>query len=63
MKKIQKLHSINLNLFGKRDPVRHGTITPAEIDDNRRSPGRAPGVVSCPPDLYASVRRCGPARA
>ncbi len=32
MKKIVVLHGVNLNMFGKRDPVQYGTITLEEID-------------------------------
>jgi 3-dehydroquinate dehydratase-2 len=32
MKKILVLHGINLNMFGKRDPVQYGTTTLREID-------------------------------
>ncbi|MBF0377700.1 MAG: type II 3-dehydroquinate dehydratase [Desulfamplus sp.] len=33
MKKIIVLHGVNLNMFGKRDPVQYGTITLKEIDE------------------------------
>jgi len=63
MKKCLPPRAIHHEMFGQRDPAQYETITPAEIDDNRRSPGREPGVVSCPPDLSALVWRCGAARA
>lgn len=31
--KIAVLHGVNLNMFGKRDPVQYGTITLDEIND------------------------------
>ena len=34
MKKILVLHGVNLNMFGKRDPVQYGTITLNEINEN-----------------------------
>jgi 3-dehydroquinate dehydratase-2 len=36
VKKILVLHGVNLNMFGKRDPVQYGTITLAEIDGKLR---------------------------
>ncbi|MGD9212077.1 MAG: type II 3-dehydroquinate dehydratase [Desulfobacteraceae bacterium] len=33
MKKILVLHGVNLNMFGKRDPVQYGNITLKKIDD------------------------------
>ena len=38
--KILMLHGINLNMFGKRDPVQYGTITLAEIDEKLRALGK-----------------------
>jgi 3-dehydroquinate dehydratase-2 len=32
MKKVLVLHGVNLNMFGKRDPVQYGTITLDEIN-------------------------------
>lgn len=32
MKKIIVLHGVNLNMFGKRDPLQYGTVTLEEID-------------------------------
>lgn len=32
MKKIVVLHGVNLNMFGKRDPLQYGTLTLEEID-------------------------------
>lgn len=32
MKKIVVLHGVNLNMFGKRDPLQYGTVTLEEID-------------------------------
>ncbi len=34
------LHGINLNMFGKRDPVLYGTITLAEIDAQLQALGK-----------------------
>ncbi len=34
MKKVLVLHGVNLNMFGKRDPVQYGTITLDEINKN-----------------------------
>lgn len=33
MKKIVVLHGVNLNMFGKRDPIQYGTMTLKEIDE------------------------------
>ena len=44
MKKFLMLHGINLNMFGKRDPVQYGTITLAEIDGKLRSLAKELGV-------------------
>jgi 3-dehydroquinate dehydratase-2 len=44
MKKFLMLHGINLNMFGKRDPVQYGTITLAEIDAKLRSLAKELGV-------------------
>jgi 3-dehydroquinate dehydratase II len=38
------LHGINLNMFGKRDPVQYGTITLAEIDARLKALGKELGV-------------------
>ena len=32
MKKILVLHGVNLNMFGKMDPIQYGTITLDEIN-------------------------------
>jgi 3-dehydroquinate dehydratase-2 len=40
MKKILVLHGVNLDMFGKRDPAKYGTITLAEIDEQLRVLGR-----------------------
>jgi 3-dehydroquinate dehydratase-2 len=32
MSKILVLHGVNLNMFGKRDPIQYGTVTLPEID-------------------------------
>ncbi len=48
MKTILVLHGINLNMFGKRDPARYGTVTLAEINEQCRKLGSALGVeVTC----------------
>src|SRR4051794_4602264 len=44
MKKILMLHGVNLNMFGKRDPVQYGTITLAEIDEQLRTLAAELGV-------------------
>jgi len=36
---ILVLHGINLDMFGKRDPVQYGTVTLAEIDEQLRALG------------------------
>jgi 3-dehydroquinate dehydratase-2 len=41
---ILVLHGINLNMFGKRDPVQYGTITLAEIDARLQAIGKELGV-------------------
>lgn len=48
MKTILVLHGINLDMFGKRDPARYGTVTLAEINEQCRKLGSALGVeVTC----------------
>jgi 3-dehydroquinate dehydratase-2 len=42
--KILMLHGINLDMFGKRDPVQYGTVTLAEIDTRLRSLGQELGA-------------------
>jgi 3-dehydroquinate dehydratase-2 len=44
MKKFLVLHGVNLNMFGKRDPVQYGTITLAEIDARLQALGKELGV-------------------
>lgn len=44
MKTILVLNGINLNMFGKRDPVQYGTATLAEIDASLLALGRELGV-------------------
>ena len=44
MKKILVLHGINLNMFGKRDPEKYGTLTLAQIDEEVKTLGRELGV-------------------
>lgn len=34
MKKVLVLHGVNLNMFGKRDPAKYGTITLDEINQS-----------------------------
>ena len=42
--KILVLNGINLNMFGKRDPVQYGTVTLAEINANLKLLARELGV-------------------
>ena len=42
--KILVLNGINLNMFGKRDPVQYGTVTLAEINANLKALGKELGV-------------------
>ena len=42
--KILLLHGINLNLFGKRDPVQYGTVTLAQIDAQLQALGSELGA-------------------
>lgn len=42
--KILILHGINLNMFGKREPAKYGTITLAEIDARLLELGKELGV-------------------
>lgn len=47
-KKILMLNGVNLNMFGKRDPVQYGTITLEEIDARLLALGAELGVaVEC----------------
>ena len=41
---ILVLNGINLNMFGKRDPVQYGTVTLAEINANLKALGKELGV-------------------
>ena len=42
--KILVLNGINLNMFGKRDPVQYGTVTLAEINSNLKVLAKELGV-------------------
>ena len=42
--KILVLHGINLNMFGKREPAKYGTITLAEIDAKLLALGKELGA-------------------
>jgi len=44
MKKILVLHGVNLNMFGKRDPVQYGTITLDEINKKLKELAKELGV-------------------
>ena len=45
---ILMLHGVNLNMFGKRDPVQYGTATLAEIDAQVQALGQELGAtVEC----------------
>lgn len=44
MKKILVLHGINLDMFGKRDPIQYGTITLEEINEKLKTLGKELGV-------------------
>jgi len=43
MKKILVLHGVNLNMFGKRDPIKYGTITLDEINGKLEELGKELG--------------------
>jgi len=46
--KVLVLNGVNLNMFGKRDPVQYGTTTLAEIDASVVALGKELGVdVTC----------------
>jgi 3-dehydroquinate dehydratase-2 len=44
MKKILVLHGVNLNMFGKRDPAKYGTITLDEINQRLHALAKELGV-------------------
>ena len=44
MMKVLMLHGVNLNMFGKRDPVQYGTTTLGEIDARLQALGKQLGV-------------------
>src|SRR5690242_18874126 len=48
MTKVLLLHGINLNMFGKRDPSKYGTVTLTEIDAKLIALGRELGVEVVP---------------
>jgi len=45
VKKILVLHGVNLNMFGKRDPARYGTITLDEINSQLKKLGKELGCL------------------
>ena len=44
MKKVLVLHGVNLNMFGKRDPAKYGTITLDEINQRLHALAKELGV-------------------
>jgi len=48
MTKVLLLHGINLNMFGKRDPSKYGTVTLTEIDAQMMALGKELGVEVVP---------------
>ncbi|MBU2227975.1 MAG: type II 3-dehydroquinate dehydratase [Proteobacteria bacterium] len=49
MKKILVLHGVNLNMFGKRDPVQYGTIT---LDEINRELEALAGELGCAVEIF-----------
>lgn len=45
MKKIMMLHSVNHNMYGKRDPEQYGTITLDEINEEINKTAEELGVI------------------
>ena len=45
MKKVMMLHSVNHNMYGKRDPEQYGTITLDEINDLIEKTAKEEGII------------------
>ena len=45
MKKVMMLHSVNHNMYGKRDPEQYGTITLDEINDLIEKTAKDEGIL------------------
>ena len=45
MKKVMMLHSVNHNMYGKRDPEQYGTITLDEINDLIEKTATEEGII------------------
>lgn len=45
MKKVMMLHSVNHNMYGKRDPEQYGTITLDEINDLIEKTAKDEGII------------------
>ena len=45
MKKVMMLHSVNHNMYGKRDPEQYGTITLDEINQLIEKTAKEEGII------------------